>query len=398
MTLLYINSWSIKDPLTISSTLPNLRVLSDSSLIKEIILITPEYQEVKNIGIDIKKVKHFTIPLNFCTQPFLLKYICQDLQAKKVLKKISHQYKIDRILARGSSATGKALWVHKITKKPFYIESFEPHSEVMKESGVWKPYDPRYIVQALWEQKSIKKATGLLPVSNNYAKKLVNQYRRENKSIAMVPCTVNSDKFIFNFKKRLEIRQKLSIDNNAIVGIYVGKFGGIYYDEEAFEAFENAFKTIKNFHLILLSPIKEDELKNKISNFPKIDLTRFHHAFVPHKEISDYLSASDFAYALIKSQPSTKYCSAIKIGEYWANGLPIIISKGVGDDARIIKKTRLGAIYNPLKNNHQECIEEILNILKIKNYRKKIVDLAIKYRNPKIIQSGYKQLGFIDDK
>ena len=397
MTLLYINSWSIKDPLTTSTTIPNIRVLSQSKLIKKIIFITPEYHEIEKNIINIDKVEHFSISLDTCNQPFLLKYICREKKAKKLLKKLSIQYNFDRILARGSSAAGKALWMHKIIKKPFYIESFEPHAQVMKESGVWSSFDPRYLIQSYWEKESIKNASGLMPVSNNYKEKLI-ELGRDEKSLAMIPSTVEINNFKFDANKRKDIRKKLNIKENDIVGIYVGKFGGIYYDEEAFEAFEEAFKTIDDFHLILLSPIKTEELKEKIEKFPKIDLTRVHHFFVPHTKIVDYLSASDFSYALIKSQPSTKYCSAIKIGEYWANGLPIIISKGVGDDSEIVKKNAVGAVYNPVKNNHNECLKEVLIILNQFNYKSKISDLAYKYRNPKMIKNGYNKLGFLNEK
>jgi hypothetical protein len=395
MTLLYINSWSIKDPLTTSTTIPNIEILSKSKLIKRIILVTPEYQEIKGNVIDIDKVEHFSISIETCNQPFLLKYICQEKKAKILLKILSKEYNFDRILARGSSAAGRALWIHKIIKKPFYIESFEPHAQVMKESGVWSFFDPRYLIQSNWERESIKKASGLMPVSHNYKKKLIELGKNEN-SIAMIPCTVDINNFKYDINKRNNIRKKLNIEKNAIVGIYVGKFGGIYYDKEAFEAFEEAFKTIDNFHLILLSPINTKELKERIDNFKQIDLKRVHHFFVPHSEIVDYLSASDFAYALIKSQPSTKYCSAIKIGEYWANGLPIIISKGVGDDSDIIKKINVGAIFDPKKKNYLECTNKIIEILKTTNYKSKIVNLAFKYRNPLLIKDGYKKLGFLE--
>ena len=393
MTILYINNWELSDPLTVSTTLPNLEILSKSKLINEIIFITPEYNRDYNIS-TIDKVKHIAIELDSCKLPFLLKYICQELQYKKELLGLTKRYDFNRILARGAPAGGRAWWLYKKTNIPFYVESFEPHASYMKESGVWKSYDPRYLIQKYWENRILEDASGLMPVSNNYKKELIERNFLET-NIYTIPCTVDTSKFLMSNKTRVKVRQKLNIPLSAMVAINVGKFGGIYYDKEAFEAFEMAFKTIDDFYLILLSPISKEELKVKLDEFPLINQERLHHAFVNQSEVTDYLSASDFAYALIKSRPSTLFCSAIKIGEYWANGLPVILSKDVGDDSKILEDSKLGALYDSKIENHLECLNGVLKTMKQENYKTNIIDLAKKYRNPKKIKDAYQQLGFI---
>ena len=387
MNILYINNWELNNPLTISTTIPNLKVLSSFGSINKIVLVTPEYVKSDDT-INISKVIHKPIYLDSCTLPSIFKYICQEIKLAKFLLKLTKEYKFNRILARGSPSGGRAWGLSKKTKIPFYVESYEPHSDYMYDAGVWTKLDPRFIIQKYWEKGAMRYASGLFPVSNNYKKKLIDIGVSKDK-IAVIPCSADIDKFKFDINRRDYIRKKLNIQKDDIVGIYVGKFGGIYYDKEAFEAFEIAFKKIKTFHLILLSPISSSDLKNKLDMFADINPNRIYHCFVHQSKVADYLSASDFAYALIKSKPSTLYCSAIKIGEYWANGLPIVLSKGVGDDAKILEETKLGAIYNI------EYVNDILSIIQQTNYKAKIVDLARKYRNPRMIRDGYIKLGFI---
>ena len=56
---------------------------------------------------------------------------------------------------------------------------------------------------------------------------------------------------------------------------------------------------------------------------------------LPHSEVPDYLSVSDFAFATINPSPCRLFCSAIKIGGYWASGLLELVTPGVGDDLAI---------------------------------------------------------------
>lgn len=57
----------------------------------------------------------------------------------------------------------------------------------------------------------------------------------------------------------------------------------------------------------------------------------------------DYLSAADFASGLHRSKP---YVSPIKIGEYWASGLPVFLTHGVGDDSEIVATEGDGAVFD----------------------------------------------------
>ena len=392
MKILFINNWNLDNSLTVSTTFPSLRVLSASDKIEEIVLVTPEYCSMDSL-IPIEKVIHMPIRLESCKLFSLFKYICYELEYKKALLEIVKKYAFDKIIARGAPAGGRAWWLHKKTGIPFYVESFEPHADYMYEAGVWSKFDPRYLVQKYWEKGTIENASGLMPVADNYKNVLIQEGAKEE-NIQTIPCTVDIDIFAYNLNARHRIRQKLNIPEDSIVGIYVGKFGDIYYDEEAFESFETAFDDIQNFHLILLSPIPAEKLRERITQYTGINKENVHLFFVKQHEVPSYLSAADFAYEFHRTKPSTLFCSPIKVGEYWANGLPIIISKGVGDDAQIIKEAKAGGIFELETNNYKQALAEVLYILN-RNHKEAIVQLAQQYRSRQSIEEGYRNLGFI---
>jgi glycosyltransferase involved in cell wall biosynthesis len=393
MTILFINNWELDNALTVATTLPALRILAESPGTEKIVFVTPEHGESRT-AVEIDKVIHVPVRLDECTWPSLLKYVCWERQYRKVLSNLAKRYAFDCILARGAPAGGRAWWLHQKTGIPFYVESFEPHADYMHESGVWGKNDPRYLVEKYWEKGATRHAAGLMPVTENYKEALLRRGVSERK-VQTVPCTVDVDAFAYSQIERGRVREALGIPPDSIVGIYVGKFGDIYYDQEAFAAFETAFESVPGFELILLSPASEAHIHRRTVEHAGIDARRVHHLLVKPGEVPAYLSAADFAYSLIKCTPSKAYCSPVKIGEYWASGLPVITSKGIGDDAKIIEDEGVGGIFDPQKNNHRRALQDVLDVVEKKS-RREIAQLARKYRSRERLAAGYKALGLVE--
>ena len=175
----------------------------------------------------------------------------------------------------------------------------------------------------------------------------------------------------------------------ATIGIYVGKYGGLYYEAEAFHIYKHCFETIPGFRLIILSPHPQEEILQHLGQ-SSIDIAKVYITSVPHTEVPAFLSAADFAFATYKPGPSKRFLSPIKIGEYWANGLPVLLTEGVGDDSDIIKQEGGGATFNLREEGSVErALEKIQHILKDPAHRQEIPKLAQKYRSPERIREAY---------
>jgi glycosyltransferase involved in cell wall biosynthesis len=221
----------------------------------------------------------------------------------------------------------------------------------------------------------------LLPVAENYRQQLIRE-GVPAKRIVTVPCSVNVAAFGYDEEERRRVRQKIDFAPDALVGIYVGKFGDIYYDSEAFDLFKAAANHFgPSFRLIILTPNAQDEVRGKLA---RVEFTE-EQVFVtkaPHADVPGYLSAADFAFAPIKPAPCRLFCSPIKVGEYWAAGLPVLLTEGVGDDSAIIQDEGGGAIFNlDQPASVPAAIRQIAEQLQTPNYRQQAVSLAQRHRS-----------------
>jgi hypothetical protein len=389
MNILFIGYWSFHEGLTQATILPHLKVLSEMPEVKKVVLTSIERAPpLSPFCLSIPKTTHISIYSR--NLPFnLLNKIYDFYHFPKILLKIIQKHQIDKIICRGSPAGALGYLIWKKTKIPYVVESFEPHADYMLESSVWKHYDPRFLMQRYWEKKQKQTANGLMPVAENYRQKLINEGVASNK-IVTVPCSVDIARFIYNQADRSKTRSQLGIKPNRVVGIYVGKFGGIYYDDEAFKLIQSAFQYFNNFFLIILTPQKITGIRNKLKSH--FILSNYHISSKPHLEIPRFLSAADFAFSLYLPSPSKKYLSPIKHGEYWANGLPILVPDGIGDDSEIIKNEGGGAIIK--WDDLCKSFKEVEDIIAVPEYRRKIPELAVKYRNPERAVDAYNRLLF----
>ena len=105
------------------------------------------------------------------------------------------------------------------------------------------------------------------------------------------------------------------------------------------------------------------------------------------------MGLADFAISPYKPVPSKLYGTPIKNGEYWAMGLPIVITPNISEDSGIVKNNNVGAILNGFnKEDYNKAIKEIDFIISGKNRREvyaMIRPLVEKYRNFSIAEKVY---------
>ena len=392
--LLYLCYWGLSDGLTQATAFPHLQLLLNSERINKVVFITIERNGNTVVTYPIlMHPKIVFVPLiSKGLKPSILNKINDFLIFPSQLRGIVAKYKIDKVIARGAPAGALMLTVCRNRNIPLYVESFEPHADYMLTSGVWKRWDPRYIFQKKWEAEIKKKALGLMPVAENYTSLLKKEGVPKQK-LFTVPCSVNHNQFIYDSEKRMQLRTKLNIPIDVHVGIYVGKFGGIYFEDDAFLLFKRILN-VSNTHIIILTPDSKEKIKGRLIEF-ELPQNRFHIDCVSHLEVSDYLSCADFAFSLHKRTRVSFYYSPIKNGEYWAAGLPVIISEDIGDDSELVKKNNCGNVLPyDWKQKPDTFFKEMIQDLTSMN-RSKIRTVALTYRNVQSCVDAYSHFQLI---
>lgn len=397
MNILFLGYWAVNDGLSESTIKPHIETLSSFKEIDRIFYVSIERTtKSTKCSWDIPKMEH--IPYYSKKLPFLLDKIIDFTVLPFQLSQLCKKKNIKKIICRSSIAGAIGYLIKKRTDIPFYVESFEPHADYMLESGVWHNWDPRYLIQKYFEKKQMLTASGIMPVSDYY-KKHLEEDRIIKCSIETIPCSVNLDSFKFSNTARNNIKQKLDIKSNAVVGIYLGKFGGIYYDDEAFRFFKSCFDLINSFFLIILTPQSDDFIRLRLEE-NQIPKSKVWYGHVKHSIVSEYMSAADFAFSLHRKYKWSIAFSPIKNGEYWASGLPIVISEGIGDDSEIIKNEGGGLIVDFEKNLSKSELMKLYAILIESNMDRgnnQSVENARKYREIRTSQLAYNKLLFDED-
>ncbi len=389
MKILYLGYWNARDGLSVATIYPYLEILADFENIKKIHFINVERSaNIEPVIFSNQKITHYP-QLAHKTSFNILNKILDFIFIQKRINAFVKKNNYDKIIARGVFAGTMAYKIYKKTGISFTVESFEPHAQYMLESKTWRKFSLRYYFQLKWENLQIKHAHQLLPVSYNYKNELLKQGVSEQK-IEVLPCCVDTKLFEFSLQQRNQIRNNFNIPQNAITGVYVGKFGGLYYENEAYQLIKKAFKYFANFYFILLTPDNENLVMEKIKKY-EIPLEKIIVKNVLHTEVPKYLSASDFAFAFYKSSTVSAYLSPIKIGEYWANGLPIIIDKNIGDDSLIIEKENVGIVSSINTEDFSNIFAKLEQLTKNESKRKNIMQLAYKYRSMDIALNIYKK-------
>ncbi len=290
-----------------------------------------------------------------------------------------------------------AFILSKLTATPMLVDFYEPHADSMVELGEWNKEGKNYKILKYFEVLQSHHAEYLIcsnPDMKEYTLKAYN-YKILEKKYFYKPNCIDFSKF-YPRPKNSKLLKKLNLENK-IVGLYVGKFGGIYFEEETFQLFKQAlnFYGKENFHALILTPTPLEKVKElaRKADFPEENFTA---QFVFHKEIPEYMSLGDFAVSPIHPIPSKKYSSPIKDGEYWAMGLPVIIPDNISEDSDIIKKHNIGYVLKEISDREfANAIEYIDKLLKQENretLQQRILEVAKKYRSFEIAERVYKEI------
>lgn len=385
MTILFIGYWSSADGLSEATIRPHLQVLGKMDFVQSILYVSIERGRATELcSWNLPKVQH--IPFFSPAKQFFLDKLFDFTELPNRLVRLCKSRGVNRIICRSSPAGAIGYLVWKKTKIPYFVESFEPHAGYMLATNVWKKWDIRYLIQKYFERKIKLTANGLMPVSENYKDHLLASDVLKC-PVEVMPCAVDLDKFNIDSSVREGMRKTLGFDAHSVVGVYVGKFGDIYFEEEAFRFFRNLRQALPKFKLIILTSDDRDSLIGKLNGFGFSSADLFVDK-VRHQEVPRYLNASDLAFCFHIPHAYSIAYSPIKNGEYWACGLPIFLSEGIGDDSAIVKETGLGLVVRNFGDLDATTIVQLRDLL-LRKAGNEIRQLAIKHRNPNISKKVY---------
>ncbi len=171
----------------------------------------------------------------------------------------------------------------------------------------------------------ISKVDAVTTVSTALKELLIKEMAAPSQT-SVVPCCINQ---ISADAKRFEIRKEWGIAEDEIAVVYSGSTATYQHLEDLTIPFlKKLAETEHKIRLVFLS--SEQEKINKMLADAGIDINRVILRSYPQNEVANALTACDAGILIRKPTLVNKVANPVKIAEYLAAGLPVIIEKGVG--------------------------------------------------------------------
>lgn len=225
---------------------------------------------------------------------------------------------------------------------PSAVVCFEPHSRYMVELGIWRRGSMRVGIVALLERWQMRYAKAL--VVPTLAVQALAMEQTPRGKLVLQAITIDVEAARFSADAREELRREYGL-GDAITLVYVGKFGGIYHSIDAYLRFMEQLVMVEpGFRFLVISQAAEIARIRAHAAYFRLKNHLVLQPPVPPEGLHRYLSAGDLGVVAIPPTPSQVFRTPVKSAHYWAAGLPIVIPKGVSDDAVIAVSDRAGIV------------------------------------------------------
>jgi hypothetical protein len=397
--ILIFTNWSIDDPLVEAYVLPYVKIIRKHLLPCKKISIytldkasTQEDEKVCLIKDGLSRVGIKCISNKYYKFGFqaVISAVFNLIRLSVYCR--SNEIGVIHVWCTPAGVTGYLLSL--LTGAKLVIDSYEPHAESMVENKSWKYCGLKFSILFFFEKLMSHRAAILISLTEGMKNYASTKYGLSSDKFYVKPACVDLNLFNLCEVKNLQLMRHYDLIGK-IVMIYVGKFGGIYLDNEIFDFANCAHKFFgESFRFLLLTSQKKEDI-NKFCLNAGIPSGVVIAEYIEHKNIPLFMGMADFAITPVKPVPSKRYCSPLKDAEYWALGLPVVITKDISDDSSIIEREDIGAVLSSFDKQGYELACQKIRILLDSDrdlLRLKIRGTANKYRNFEIADKIYSKI------
>jgi glycosyltransferase involved in cell wall biosynthesis len=237
----------------------------------------------------------------------------------------------------------------------YHAEGFYPDEQV--DGGFWAEGSLPHRAARLVERFLYARADGIVVLSER-AKAVVERLpvvQRRASPVIVVPSCVDLELFPSGGRAPKHAAEDLRL-------VYVGSTGGRYLFQRVAEFAAVAYRRLGRVSLRVLSAGRAPvEAILRDSGLPP-------HAWsvgsVPHSRMPEELARQDVGLFLFTSGISEHGCSPTKVGEYWAMGLPVVITPNVSDTEDIVRQERVGVLLPEFSDEaYERAVDQLVALL-----------------------------------
>ena len=178
----------------------------------------------------------------------------------------------------------------------------------------------------------------------------------------VIPCCVDMRKFVHDKRDEEALKKELGLEG-AFILMYPGKIGTFYFMDEMLAFYKYASGVMPE---IVFFIVTHDSPSSFLARAKSLGV-RTDKILIKEKisfeEMPRYMRIADAGIFFIN--PYKKIGSSpIKMGEFLASGVPVIINPGIGDTEELVRENRVGVVVNNFaEQDYRKAIDE-LSLLK----------------------------------
>jgi glycosyltransferase involved in cell wall biosynthesis len=237
-------------------------------------------------------------------------------------------------------------------------------AEEYVDANHWKKGSIPYRLTKTMESRALQSADGIVTLTEKIwpAIKEWKGLRGREVIHEVVPCCSDLDLFGFSQSDRDRVREELSLQDRFVL-VYSGSIGGWYLTDKIADLFVALLKQKPNGHFLCLTGGAKSVIEELMSD-RGVNSGQFTVRSVSPPQVAGYLSAADVGVAFYKPTFSRLATSPVKVSEYLAVGLPVIINAGVGDSDAVVSSQNVGAVVtNFEEGEYEQALSKIDSLL-----------------------------------
>src|SRR5258708_6284728 len=227
-------------------------------------------------------------------------------------------------------------------------------AEEYVDANHWKKGSVPYRLTKAMESRALQGSDGVVTLTEKIWPAIKDWQGLRGREVIheVVPCCADLDRFRFSQNDRDRGRAELSLQDRFVLG-YSGSIGGWYLTDKTARFFVTLLRRKPNGHFLWLTG-GDKGLVEKLMSDRGVKRDQFTVRNVATDEVSGYLSAADAGIAFYKPTFSRLATSPVKVSEYLACGLPVIVNAGVGDSDDFVAAHNVGAVVRDFNESEYE--------------------------------------------
>lgn len=241
------------------------------------------------------------------------------------------------ILARSYVPAAVALLACALVRRPWVFDMRGFLAEEYIEGGHWKTSDRRYKALRISEKVMLQRASEIVVLTRAAADRLRKEpayAASRGKRITVIPCGAD----LARFRPATTPPQRPTL-------VYSGSVGMWYLLEEMIAVYKAARRHVPGLQFLVLN--RDDHLRvhaaAQAAELTDRDVTV---EAVDFARMPEALRDAHVGICLLRQGSSKLGTSAIKVAEYLASGLPVVVNAGQGDTAELVLSADSGHVMS----------------------------------------------------